>query len=68
MKLFGREDVDLVEELGPEMRWPTPCCEEDPVIRYRARLRPNGSAVVVRRFARSDERFDAAVALAKQIW
>ena len=68
LKLYGREDIDLLEELGPEPQWPPPEENERPVVRYRAQLRQTGSAVVVRRFPCADQRFSAAVAISKKIW
>ncbi|KAI0708029.1 hypothetical protein C8Q76DRAFT_138614 [Earliella scabrosa] len=67
LKLFGREEVDLLEEIGPEAQWPV-AVNREPVMRYRAELRQTGRLVVVRRFPRADDRFRAAVELSERIW
>ncbi|TFK91060.1 hypothetical protein K466DRAFT_563161 [Polyporus arcularius HHB13444] len=66
LKLFGREDIDLLEELEPEVPWPD--ADETRVMRYRAELRQSGSIVVIRRFPRNDDRFRRAVEVSKRIW
>lgn len=66
MKLFGREDIDLLDEIGPELQWPS--LDQEPVVRYRAELRETGGVVIVRKYPRADHRFRAAVELSKQIW
>ena len=65
MRLFGREDLALLEELGPES--PTDETGNCPV-RYRARMRATGNRVIIRRFPQANERFRAAVDMAKKVW
>ncbi|RPD56453.1 hypothetical protein L227DRAFT_508624 [Lentinus tigrinus ALCF2SS1-6] len=70
LKLFGREDIDLLDDLGPEVQWPATSgsSDEGPVKRYRAQLRQSGSVVVVRMFPRNNSWFRGAVELSKRIW
>ena len=65
MRLYGREDLVLIEELGPES--PIDDTGECPV-RYRARVRATGNGVIVRRFPQANEQFRAAVDTAKKVW
>ncbi|RPD71417.1 hypothetical protein L226DRAFT_468657 [Lentinus tigrinus ALCF2SS1-7] len=65
MRLFGRDDLELIEELDPES--PIEESGERPV-RYKARLRSSGSLVVVQRFPRSDDKFRDEVNIGKSIW
>ena len=67
MKLYGREDIDLIEELGPEQPRHTDDPEQ-PVVRYRALIRQTGHPVVVRKFPQGDQRFRRAVELSKRVW
>ncbi|TFK82508.1 hypothetical protein K466DRAFT_500181 [Polyporus arcularius HHB13444] len=65
MRLFGRDDLELIEELDPES--PVDASGAQPV-RYKARLRSDNSLVVVRRFPRLDARFRDEVEVGKSIW
>ena len=60
--------MDLIEELGPEPKWPSLKSTEQPVVRYVARIRQTENLVVVRRFPGVDDRFRSAVDKAKKVW
>ncbi len=66
MRLYARDEVELVEELGSENTEVEP--GEEPVVQFSARLWQTGRSLTVRRFARPGKRFRDAVATAKKIW
>ena len=66
MRLFGREDLELLEELDPE----SPVGESgESAVRYKARLRfGDRGLVTVRRFPRPDDKFHHEVEVGRDIW
>ena len=67
MRLYARDEVELVEEIGTEnMAAVEP--GEEPVVQFRARLCQTGRNVTVRRFSQPGSKFKDAVATAKKIW
>ncbi|KAI0697301.1 hypothetical protein C8T65DRAFT_582800 [Cerioporus squamosus] len=65
MRLFARDDLELIEELDPES--PIDASGERPA-RYKAKIRSDGRLVVVRRFPHLDDRFRDEVKVGKSIW
>ncbi|KAI1786970.1 hypothetical protein LXA43DRAFT_975495 [Ganoderma leucocontextum] len=66
MRLYARDDIELVEELGSEDTAVEP--GEEPVVQFRARICQTGRSVTVRRFARPRERIRDAIATVKKLW
>ncbi|KAM5536543.1 hypothetical protein V8D89_009820 [Ganoderma adspersum] len=67
MRLYGRDEVELVEEIGVEDAGAEPG-EGGPVVQFRARLCESGRSVTVRRFPQPGKKFRDAIAIAKKIW
>ena len=72
MRLYGRDEIELVEDLGPD-----PPTDNDgtgemstaqPTTRFLARVCATGRNVTVRRFSRPDASFKNALGVAKKIW
>ena len=66
MRLYSRDEVELVEELGTESTEVEP--GEEPVVQFSARLCQTGRNVTVRRFSQPGRKFKDAIATAKKIW
>ena len=66
MRLYARDEVELVEELGVEDARMEP--GEEPVVQFSARLCATGRSVTVRRFPQPGKKFRDAIATAKKIW
>ncbi|TBU53411.1 hypothetical protein BD310DRAFT_981142 [Dichomitus squalens] len=66
LRLYGREDLELVEELETENTGVMP--GEQPVTRFRARICETGREVTVRRFPRPGRKFRDAIDTVKKIW
>ena len=67
MRLYGRDEVELVEEIGVEDSGTEPG-EEGRVVQYSARICESGKPVTVRLFQQPAKKFRDAIAIAKKIW
>lgn len=68
MRLYARDEVELVEELGVEDAGVEPGEVPEPVVQYSARICATGRSVTVRRFPQPGKKFTDAIATAKKIW
>ena len=70
MRLYGRDELELVDDLGPD---PVPDgvsteLSVQPSTRFLARVCATGRNVTIRRYPRPDTTFKDAISVAKKIW